>query len=45
MPATGSSTQYPQIAPPPSSGWPCDNCTQHNPSDRKRCTDCGTSRH
>ena len=27
------------------SQWPCDNCTRVNPGDRKRCTDCGTSRH
>jgi RNA polymerase subunit RPABC4/transcription elongation factor Spt4 len=27
------------------SQWPCDNCPRVNPGDRKRCTDCGTSRH
>jgi hypothetical protein len=25
--------------------WTCDNCRHPNPGERKRCTDCGTSRH
>ena len=25
--------------------WTCDNCRRTNSSDRKRCVDCGTSRH
>jgi hypothetical protein len=25
--------------------WTCDNCRHTNSADRKRCTDCGTTRH
>jgi hypothetical protein len=25
--------------------WICDNCRHRNEPPRKRCTDCGTSRH
>jgi hypothetical protein len=25
--------------------WTCDNCRHANAPDRKRCTDCGTTRH
>jgi predicted ATP-dependent serine protease len=25
--------------------WTCDNCRHTNAADRKRCTDCGTTRH
>jgi hypothetical protein len=25
--------------------WTCENCTRTNTSDRKRCADCGTTRH
>jgi hypothetical protein len=25
--------------------WTCENCKRRNTATRKRCTDCGTSRH
>jgi hypothetical protein len=25
--------------------WTCENCKHRNTAPRKRCTDCGTSRH
>jgi hypothetical protein len=25
--------------------WTCDNCEHRNTATRKRCDDCGTSRH
>jgi hypothetical protein len=25
--------------------WICENCRSRNTAPRKRCTDCGTSRH
>ncbi len=25
--------------------WTCDNCRHTNAAERKRCTDCGTTRH
>jgi uncharacterized OB-fold protein len=25
--------------------WTCDNCARSNVTRRKRCTDCGTSKH
>jgi hypothetical protein len=25
--------------------WTCENCRHRNAADRKRCTDCGTTRH
>jgi hypothetical protein len=25
--------------------WTCENCRNANAADRKRCTDCGTTRH
>jgi len=25
--------------------WTCENCTHTNAAERKRCTDCGTTRH
>jgi predicted RNA-binding Zn-ribbon protein involved in translation (DUF1610 family) len=25
--------------------WTCENCRHQNHAERKRCTDCGTTRH
>ncbi len=25
--------------------WVCENCNRSNSTSRKRCTDCGTTRH
>jgi len=25
--------------------WTCENCRNPNAAERKRCTDCGTTRH
>jgi hypothetical protein len=45
LPPQRAATRLRAVPPHVPAAWRCDNCDLPNVARRRRCTDCGTSRH